>query len=182
MSSLPTQPGEVVSFWRDAGPARWFKSDDAFDATFRDRFIAAHTAAASGALAEWETTAEGSLALVILLDQFPRNAFRGTARVYATDPLAREVAARAIAAGHDTGVDPALRRFLYLPFQHSESLADQDRSVALSESLGEDARRWAAHHREIVEHFGRFPHRNDILKRESTPDELQFLAEGGFGG
>jgi uncharacterized protein (DUF924 family) len=175
-------PAAVVSFWREAGPARWFSKDAAFDAAFRERFLVAHEAAAAGELQDWPASAEGALALVLLLDQFPRNAFRGTARVYATDAMARKVADAAIAAGHDRQVDAALRSFFYLPFAHSEELRDLDRCVALNTPLGGESLRWARHHRDTVARFGRFPHRNAILGRTSTPEEERFLAEGGFSG
>jgi uncharacterized protein (DUF924 family) len=180
-STLPA-PDDVVRFWRDAGAARWFKRDDAFDAEFRRRFLAAHEAAAAGRLPAWADTAQGGLALVLLLDQFPRNAFRGTPRVYATDALARDIAEAALAHGHDGAVDDELRRFFYIPFMHSERLADQERSVALNEGEGGEALRWAKHHHDVVARFGRFPHRNAILGRESTPEEMKFLQEGGFTG
>jgi len=179
-AALPS-PREVVAFWRDAGPARWFAKDEAFDREFVARFHAAHDAAARGELDHWGATGEGALALCILLDQFPRNAFRGTARVYATDTKARDVADAALDAGLDADVDPPLRRFLHLPFMHSEKLADQERCVALSGD-NPDARRWAEHHRDIIRRFGRFPHRNDVLGRANTPEEKAFLAEGGFSG
>ena len=179
-------PAEIVAFWRDAGPARWFAKDDAFDAEIARRFEATHHAAARGELADWAETAEGSLALLILLDQFPRNIWRGSAHAFATDPLARAIAARALAAGHDAQTDPALRSFFYLPFEHSERLEDQDRCLALCEALdaesGGDAGTWARLHRDIIARFGRFPHRNACLGRDSTADELAFLAGGGFGG
>jgi uncharacterized protein (DUF924 family) len=175
-------PADIVDFWREAGPERWFRVDSAFDDRFRERFFATHLQAAAGELRDWEATADGALALVLLLDQFPRNAFRGTPRVYATDLLAKEVSARAIEQGHDRVVGPDLRSFFYLPFQHSESLADQDRCVELARELGGDALRWAEHHRGIVERFGRFPHRNEVLKRESTAAELRFIEHGGFKG
>ena len=123
-------PAEIVSFWREAGPERWFEQDDDFDLSIKSRFLAVHEAAARGELAAFEESAEGALALAILLDQFSRNMFRGTARAFATDPLARAVADRAIARGFDQATDEALRQFFYLPFMHSELLADQDRSVA----------------------------------------------------
>jgi uncharacterized protein (DUF924 family) len=173
---------EVVAFWRDAGPDRWFAKDDAFDQQFRAHCLALYEAAARGHLASWSATAEGALALVLLLDQFPRNCFRDTARMFATDEDARRVASAAIAAGHDQKVAPDLRVFFYLPFEHSEDLADQDRSVALCQPLSEEYRRYAELHRDIIRRFGRFPHRNAILGRASTPEEQQFLAEGGFAG
>ena len=175
-------PAAVVRFWREAGPKRWFRQDDAFDALFRSRFLDAHEQAAAGRLASWAESAEGALALVLLLDQFPRNAFRGTARMYATDAQARAAADAAIAAGHDLHVDARLRQFFYLPFMHSDKLADLDRSCALMEPLGGQNLRYARHHRDLVVRFGRFPHRNAVLGRSSTPEEERFLAEGGFRG
>src|SRR5947209_4219655 len=121
---------DVVAFWRNAGPARWFKKDAAFDDEIRARFLPLHEAAAAGKLAAWEQTAEGALALLILLDQFPRNMFRNDRRAFATDPLARAIAAGAIVRGFDAQVPTELRSFFYLPFEHSENLADQKRSVA----------------------------------------------------
>jgi uncharacterized protein (DUF924 family) len=174
--------GQVVSFWREAGPSLWFAKDPGFDRRFRDRFLALHGAAAGGELEGWGASVEGNLALVLLLDQFPRNAFRGTPRMYATDAAAREVADAALAKGHDMAVEPELLLFLYLPFGHSESLADQDRCAALVAQLGEPTVGRAEHHRGIVRRFGRFPHRNAILGRPSTPDEIAFLANGGYAG
>jgi uncharacterized protein (DUF924 family) len=179
---MKTTPQEILKFWRDAGPARWFRPDDTFDATFRDRFLAAHEAAASGELAAWEGNAEGALALVLLLDQFPRNAFRGTPRVYATDAQARAAADAAIRAGFDRQVESDLRPFFYLPFMHSEHIQDLDRCVSLNEAIGGEALRYAQHHREIVRRFGRFPHRNAVLGRPASPEEERFLVEGGFAG
>lgn len=175
-------PHDVVAFWRQAGPQRWFRKDEAFDAEFRDRFLALHERAARGELDAWADTAEGALALAILLDQFPRNAFRGTARMYATDAKALALAHRAIDAGHAQAIEPQLRPFLYLPLMHSENLADHERLAPLAAAVGGEHARYAVHHRGILERFGRFPHRNALLGRESTPEELRFLAEGGFGG
>ena len=172
----------VTDFWREAGPGRWFAKDAAFDALFRERFMALHVAAARRERDEWGETAEGSLALMILLDQFPRNSFRGTAQMYATDPLALHFARRAQAMGHGKSIEPALRLFLHLPFCHSEDLADQDVSVALNAPLGGDALAHAEGHRAVIRRFGRFPHRNALLGRETTPEEAVFLAEGGFAG
>jgi uncharacterized protein (DUF924 family) len=172
----------VVDFWRDAGPERWFKKDMAFDTLFRERFLPLHFAAARRELDGWADTATGSLALMILLDQFPRNSFRGTAHMYATDPLALHFARRAQAKGHGEAIDAELRVFLHLPFCHSEDLADQELSVALSTPLGGSAKDSAVEHREIIQRFGRFPHRNLLLGRETTPEETAFLAGGGFAG
>jgi uncharacterized protein (DUF924 family) len=172
----------VINFWRDAGPRRWFKKNAAFDAEFCSRFLNHHEAAAQGKLNGWANDAFGVLALVILLDQFPRNAFRGTVRMYATDKLARQLAARAIAAGFDRQAAAELRLFFYLPFAHSEDLADQDRSVELSGRLGPDYLEHAHEHHAIIRRFGRFPHRNTILGRTSAAEERQFLDAGGFAG
>lgn len=176
------EPGDVVAFWRDAGPSRWFKKDEAFDQTFRDRFLAAHEAASRGDLDAWQRTAEGALALCILLDQFPRNSFRGSPRMFATDAKAREVARAAVDAGFDTQVDESLRQFFYLPFMHSERIEDQDLCVQLTTRIGEESARYARMHRDIVARFGRFPHRNTVLGRATTPEEQRFLDEGGFSG
>jgi uncharacterized protein (DUF924 family) len=182
LAMTPT-PDDVIAFWQQAGPDRWFARDDAFDAAITERFGALHAEAAAGRLAAWGETAEGAFALVILLDQFSRNIFRSDPRTWAADPLARAVADRAIARGFDHAVAPELRRFFYLPYMHSEDWADQERSVALNRSLEDpDLVKWAEHHRDIIARFGRFPHRNAILGRETTPEEQRFLDEGGFGG
>jgi uncharacterized protein (DUF924 family) len=182
--SAPTaaDAAAVVSFWREAGPRMWFAKDPAFDRRFRERFIVLHEAAARHELEHWMRTPEGALALLILLDQFPRNAFRGSPHMYATDAHARAIAERAIAAGHDRAIDKELRLFMYLPFGHSEDIADQERSVKLSESLGEPSLTHAKGHHDIVKRFGRFPHRNPILGRAMRPEEQKFLDEGGFAG
>jgi uncharacterized protein (DUF924 family) len=178
MSDVTT--GEIVSFWRNAGPDKWFEKDEAFDRAVRSKFLAVHEAAGRGELSVWEDGAEGALALVILLDQFPRNMFRGSPRAFATDPLARAVAARAIACGFDRATDETMRIFFYMPFMHSEALADQDRCVALFAGAGHSD--YATSHRDIIAKFGRFPHRNRVLGRDSTPAEQEFLAGGGFAG
>lgn len=171
---------QVVAFWRAAGMQRWFNKDAAFDAEFRAKCLPLHERAAARELNLWLDTPDGALALVLLLDQLPRNAFRDSPRTFATDSLAREYADAAIARGHDARVDPALRFFFYLPFEHSEDLADQERSVALHQAIGFEE--YALHHRDIIQRFGRFPHRNRVLGRESTAQELAYLEQGGFGG
>ena len=177
------EASEVVGFWRDAGPEKWFRGGDAFDAECRDRLLAPHMAAAQRELDGWIDDAEGALPLLLLLDQIPRNVFRGSAHAYATDPMAHSVAERAIGHGYDMQVDADLRTFFYLPFMHSEAMLDQQRAVELYQSLdAPDADKWALHHRSIIERFGRFPHRNRLLGRVSTPAEQAFLDEGGFGG
>jgi uncharacterized protein (DUF924 family) len=180
--STPAEALAVVDFWRDAGPDLWFAKDYEFDRTFRERFISLYEAATRGELANWLKTPNGALALVILLDQFPRNSFRDTPRMYATDAAAREIADAAIAAGHDEAVEAALQFFFYLPFGHSEDLSDQERSVALARRLGEPVLSHAEHHRDIILRFGRFPHRNWILERQMRPDEQLYLDYGGFAG
>ena len=161
----------------------WFAKDDAFDARFRERFEAAHFAAARRELDVWAQTPEGVLALLILLDQFPRNCFRGTGHAFATDPLARMFAVRALDAGFDRAVENDLRRFFYLPLQHAEDMALQDRQLALFQAMERPADdRWAEHHHAIVERFGRFPHRNRALGRETTAEEKAFLEQDGFRG
>ena len=181
--TLPlTEAAAVVAFWRDAGPKRWFSKNAAFDAAFGARFLDAHESAAHGELEAWEADPTGALALVILLDQYPRNAFRDTPRVYATDAQARAVATRAIAAGLDAAIEAPLRLFLYLPFAHSEDLADQQRSLALQRALDPALMEHAQEHHDIVARFGRFPHRNAVLGRATTADEQQFLDGGGFRG
>ena len=179
----PLPPEEVVAFWRQAGPERWFSKDESFDASCRARFLAAHEHAAAGDLAAWEGTPEGALALLILLDQMPRNMFRGDPRTWATDSDALRIAERAIDRGFDREVAPEMRRFFYLPFMHAEDLAAQERSVSLNEALNDpEINRFARHHRDIVARFGRFPHRNEVLGRMSTPDEIAFLADDPFRG
>ena len=179
--TLPIAAAEIVSFWRDAGPDRWFDADENFDATIRARFLPAYEAAANGALSGWEDNAEGALALLLLLDQFPRNMFRGGARAFATDAAARAVADRALAHGFDRAAEPVLRPFFYLPFMHSEAPADQDRSVRLYEAFGDaEHLRFATEHRDVISRFGRFPGRNAALGRATTPAERAYLdGEGG---
>lgn len=181
--SETVRPAEIVGFWREAGPDAWFTKDDAFDALCRERFLATFETAAQGGLTNWEASAEGALALVILLDQMPRNMFRRDPRTWATDPPALAAAERAIAKGFDRDVPADLQQFFYLPYMHAEDLAAQERSVALYEARGDaDNLKWARHHRDIVARFGRFPHRNGVLERESTPEELAFLEEDSFRG
>ena len=182
MNHAPFTAAEIVQFWADAGPGRWFKKDAGFDDQFRTRFAAEHEAAASGALDHWAHSAEGALALMILLDQYPRNSFRGTARMFATDPKALSIAKKAIAQGLDQAGDPALRQFFYLPFMHSEALAEQDRSLELYTPIGAEPMRFAVLHRDIIARFGRFAHRNALLGRATTVEEQAFLDAGGFAG
>jgi uncharacterized protein (DUF924 family) len=184
---MTARPQDVLSFWTAAGPAKWFAKSEAFDSAIRLKFEPVHLAAARGKYDGWSAEAEGALALVILLDQFPRNLYRDSGHAFATDGKARAVAAAAIAAGHDRTVAPELRPFLYLPYEHSESLTDQETSVGLFERLlkdtgDADSLKWAISHRDIVARFGRFPHRNKALGRTTTAAEQAFLDEGGFSG
>lgn len=176
------EAGAVIAFWKQAGPKLWFAKDADFDALFRGRFASLYELAAQGKLSAWERTPDGALALLILLDQYPRNAFRGTPRMYASDELARRVATAAVAVGHDRKISTELRVFVYLPFSHSESLADQDQAVDLCRPLGEPHLSHALGHRDIIKRFGRFPHRNPILGRAMRPEEQRFLDNGGFAG
>jgi len=171
-----------ASFWLDAGFEAWFAKDEAFDAEFKARFLDQHFAAARREHDDWIGHFESAFALMILLDQFPRNSFRGTGHMYATDPLARYFARKALAAGHDQKIEASARVFFYLPFSHSEDLTDQELAVQLNEPLGGEFLKHAVGHHDIVRRFGRFPHRNRILGRETTPDEQAFLDEGGFAG
>jgi len=173
----------VVAFWRDAGRKAWFAKDDVFDEAIRSRFESLHHAAARGECETWSKDAEGALALVLLFDQFPRNLYRGSPHAFATDPLARRIAANAIAAGFDQDTEETLRAFFYVPFEHSEDSRDQAQSLALFGALGnEDYIKYARLHADIITRFGRFPHRNAILGRTSTAEETAYLSEGGFHG
>jgi len=174
---------EVLSFWRAAGPDKWFTKDTAFDAEIGTLFLPTYQEAAAGRLAAWEATADGALALLIVLDQFPRNMFRDSAKAFAADPLARTVADRAIGRGFDLHFAPAEQAFFYLPFEHSEDAADQNRCIALFRATGDtDLLKWAQLHADIIRRYGRFPHRNALLGRATTPEEQAFLDGGGFAG
>ncbi len=187
-----TTINDVLGFWfaDDSQPDQsnpdgrdlkdWFQPGPGFDAEIRRRFLAAWEQAATGALDHWADTAQGALALTVLLDQFPRNMFRGDARAFASDRAALAVAERAIARDFDQEVPKVWRKFFYLPFEHAEDRAAQDRAVALIGALGqEETTRYAVLHRDIIERFGRFPHRNAILGRDSTPEEQAWLDGGG---
>ncbi|MFD1697654.1 DUF924 family protein [Roseibium aestuarii] len=177
---LPTRQ-DVLDFWWQAGPAKWFARDDAFDAEIRERFLALMEAAARGDLAEWEGTADGALALLILLDQFPRNVYRQDARAFATDPEALRIARQSVDRGFDRSFPKEARSFFYLPFEHAEDMAAQERSVDLFRRLGQETTYlYALIHMDVIRRFGRFPHRNAVLGRQTTEAEAAFLADGGF--
>jgi uncharacterized protein (DUF924 family) len=189
--SLPERARALLDFWfgppgdpdREQHRELWFKSTEEFDAALRRAFLTDYEMAADGRLSAWEASAQGALALVLLLDQVPRNIFRGRPRAYATDALARQAADRALARGFDRAVPASWRLFFYMPFHHSEDLADQRRSLALSESLPRNPdrrgslRRYGRPYVEVIAQFGRFPHRNAILGRQSTLQEIEFLQQ-----
>ena len=180
---MAATPKDVVGFWTAAGPQKWFAKSAKFDEAIALRFEPVHHAAARGEYDGWMASAEGSLALLLLLDQFPRNLYRGSAHAFATDPKALAIARAAVASGHDRAVEPILRRFFYLPFEHSESMQDQQRALALFAATGNaELLKYAQLHADIIARFGRFPHRNAILLRTSTADEQAFLDAGGFAG
>ena len=181
--SEATTPDDILGFWREAGPDAWFTKSAEFDERCRAGFLEAYERAAGGELSGWEETPEGALALVILLDQMPRNMFRRDPRTWATDPQALAVAERAIARGFDKAVPRDLRQFFYLPFMHSEDPAIQERSVEIYTAHGDPENlKFARHHRDIIAQFGRFPHRNEVLGRETTPEELAYLETDPFRG
>jgi len=177
----PADASTVVAFWA-ASSTHWFDKDAGFDQAFRERFLSLHMDVAARKHDGWMASSCGALALLILTDQYPRNAFRGTGHMYATDPLARLYPRRALEAGHMDNVEPQMRLFFCLPFAHSEDMADQDISVRVNGQLGQPWLDHAHAHRDIIRRFGRFSHRNPMLGRVTTPEEHAFLNEGGFAG
>jgi uncharacterized protein (DUF924 family) len=171
----------IVAFWREVGPKGWFEKNDDVDAEIRRRFLARYEEAAEGWLSAWALTAEGTLALHILLDQFPRNMFRGDKRAFATDEKALSIASHGILNGFDSAFDD-MRTFFYTPFMHSENLSDQEKAIAFYRAYDNDSVKWAVMHADIIRRFGRFPHRNAVLGRATTPEEQAFLDSGGFAG
>ncbi len=188
---MPSEPDDILDFWfgREDEPEygefrdEWFQKDEEFDRQIRDRFLEDYEKAARSEYYRWRDEPESCLALVILLDQFPRNLFRGDPRTHATDDKALDISREAIQKGLDQELPPFQRHFLYMPFMHSERVEDQRRSVALFRELAEedgpDVTEYAEGHRDIVERFGRFPHRNEILGRKTTPEEAEFLEQPG---
>ena len=174
-------PDEINRFWlEEVGPQGWYTRSDALDQTIRDRFMATWEQAATLA-PQWARTPRGALAALILTDQFPRNMFRDDPRAFATDALARQIADQAIASGFDLRIDPPARAFFYLPFEHSEDIRDQNRSVELfAEFMPGDNQRHARMHREMIARFGRFPWRNAALGRTPTPEEQKVMDAGGY--
>ena len=183
---------EIRAFWFGEGEdhgkrrAAWFKKAAAFDDEIRRRFLVTFAAAEAGALSDWKNNAHNCVALIVVEDQFGRNMFRGSARAFATDALAREATMHALANGFDQGLKPVERQFIYLPLEHSESLPDQQRCLTLMQQLAaydetSDLHVWAQKHLDIISRFGRFPHRNAVLGRESTAEEIEFLTQPGSG-
>ncbi len=172
---------EVLRFWFEEHPKDWFVKNPAFDVQIRSRFFALHEAALAGQLAHWADDSRGCLALVIVLDQFPRNMFRGEARAFASDAPARAAARVILKHRWDKRMSQSEQLFAYLPFEHSESVADQDLSCELMKDFDAEQLRYAIRHREIIQRFGRFPHRNGLLGRESTAAEIEFLGQPGSG-
>ena len=172
---------EVLDFWfEEIEPAAWWKKDEAFDALLRERFLGLHTKAAAGELFGWREHAEGRLAEIIVLDQFSRNMFRDSSRAFACDPMALALSQEAISRGADRALTALQRSFLYLPFMHSESLKIHEIAVELYQHNGiENNLDFELRHKAIIERFGRYPHRNAVLGRQSTPEELEFLNQPG---
>lgn len=177
------EPKDVLDFWFAAGKEKWFAKDEAFDAEITERFKEAHDAAKQWKLDSWRETPQGCLALIILLDQFGRNIYRDTADAFAADNKALALARSMVEKGMDMELPMDVRIWVYLPFEHSEAMEDQERCIELMERSGmEDYLEWAHLHADVIRKFDRFPHRNEALGRTSTPEELEFLAEGGFSG
>lgn len=181
MSEQTISPLDVLDFWWQAGAAKWFARDDKFDRRCRETFTAAIEAAAAGELDHWSDSADGALALILLLDQMPRNIYRGTPEAFKADGKAVEIAQKALDKGFDRAFPKDARGFFYLPFEHSEDMAHQERSVDLCRILGDkELYHYALIHLDVIRRFGRFPHRNAVLGRCSTPEELAYLESGGF--
>lgn len=189
---MKIEANDILDFWFGMSAERrlpsvqafWFRKSEATDSAITERFLAAFETARDGALEAWRDTAEGSLALILALDQFPRNMFRNSPLAFSTDSYARDVAREAVSRGFDVALVPLQRWFMYMPFEHSEHLDDQNFSVSLFERLANDptladALDYARRHRDIIARFGRFPHRNAIIGRVSTAEEQAFLAEPG---
>ena len=174
---------DVIEFWLNAGPKAWFSKNAEFDASLEELFGGLLKKAASNELTAWEREPNSALALILLLDQFSRNLFRNDARAFAQDPLCLRIAKSSLENGFDAHVDPALRQFFFMPLMHSEKISDQRRCVQLFHAINmPDSLKYAILHRDIIERFGRFPHRNTVLGRPTSLAELTFLDEGGFSG
>lgn len=182
---MPLTPGDIVTFWSEIGPEKWFTVDPALDATIRTRYLETWVNAARGDYRNWLSSPRGALGYLILTDQFPRNMFRGESRAFATDRLARTAAVLATQREWDLRIPEPMRQFFYLPFLHAETVPDQDRGVCLilarMPETGAENLLHARAHREVIRRFGRFPHRNAALGRTTTPEEAAFLEAGGYG-
>ena len=176
-------PCDILAFWWNAGPANWFNGGEAFDEACRAHCLGAYGAAAAGELDGWMAAPHSALALILLLDQMPRNMFRASAQMFATDGKALALADRSLAVGHHRAYPLPGRRFFYLPFMHAEDIAAQSRCVDLCRGDGdEDGYHYALVHMDAIRRFGRFPHRNEVLGRTSSAEELAYLTSGGFSG
>ncbi len=183
MGFMDSLAQEIIEFWREAGPQKWFVKDASFDDDIRTRFAKAHRAAARGEYAHWQAEAQSTLALLLLTDQFPRNMFRDSAHAFATDAMALHVAHRALRKGYDSMCGVEMKQFFYLPLMHSEQIADQELCIALCQQMGSAENvKFAIIHRDIIARFKRFPHRNIVFGRETSAEEQAFLDGGGFAG
>jgi uncharacterized protein (DUF924 family) len=179
--SLDVDPSIIIEFWQKAGPDKWFVSDPEFDQEIKSRFSHLPDQVLAGKYDKWAEQASECLALILVLDQFPRNIFRGSPKAFAFDGTAKEVATKIIDQGFDQSYQLPLKRFLYLPFMHSEKLEDQRHCIKLCEKANDpDGVNFGQIHLDVIEKFNRFPHRNEVLGRQSTPEEIKFLQEGGF--
>ena len=171
---------DIIDFWFDENTKPlWFNSSPVFDAELKEKFEETYIAACDGKLSSWENNAEGLLALVILFDQFSLNMYRGDEKSFATEKRSREISLKAIEKGLDKTLTNEQKAFMYMPFMHSETLTDQDKAITLFEEAGlKENAKYAHHHRDIVQRFGRFPHRNSILNRENTDAEKNYLMSG----
>lgn len=180
-TSEPARALEITEFWIEAGMEKWFSKDDAFDAEIRNRFLSDVEAARNGQLDGWAATAAGALALVILLDQFPRNLYRGSPQSFASDERGVAVADHALSQNYHCAFPRMIRGFFFLPYMHQENMAHQELCIDLCRTLAlKEHYNSALAHMDVIRRFGRFPHRNPVLGRESTPQELQYLENGGF--
>ncbi len=181
--NVADHPAEIVAFWRQAGAGKWFAKSDVFDAEIRARFLAAHESASRGEFLHWLDAPESALALILVVDQFPRNLFRNSAHAFATDALALQAARVCLQRGHDARCGFDMKQFFFMPFMHSENIADQELCLSLCRANGlKDNIEFAVIHRDIIARFGRFPHRNTVFGRITTPQEQAFLDDGGFAG
>ena len=183
MNNGPVKPDEVMNFWAKAGSEKWWAKNDEFDAQIKQKFDTTHTYANTGRLDDWIETPDTTLAFVIVLDQFSRNMFRNDARAFAQDKQCVAIVRSAIANGFDRKLRSDIGMFIYLPLMHSENISDQEQCLIEMERLKlENEIYHAKLHLNIIKKFGRFPHRNSILGRKTTPEEQAFLEDGGFAG